>query len=396
MRQSCHYGEWVEKNLHYVQTDFWKRVLFGDIEGIDAISREALDRNIPIKTDGLYCLVYSKLRNTDADVIQLGKKVFESAIEGFHAELLTGKADHEALVHFLDDNILCIVTVCDGENAGDLSKRAERLIETCNEHFRCMMTCCVGRPGGIDALHSSREEIENVLRYNIGNYGKAFLIDDTLNSNLDPIHIFDIKRLVDLVDRKEKTKILQYLKSVLNELNSKNINSSTLHLIKGEIMQAVYANLTKQGIQATKLFYDPVSLRMSEKATETTVDLVRWVNYLLSKTYEYEEEVCKSHTIIEKVDEYIRKHFNENIDRGVIAANFFLTPEYLARLYKRKTGINIKDRVNEYRIEYAKELLRIGEHNVSEIAEACGFNNFSYFSTLFKKATGISPKNFKE
>ena len=63
---------------------------------------------------------------------------------------------------------------------------------------------------------------------------------------------------------------------------------------------------------------------------------------------------------------------------------------------KKKTGINLKDYINEYRIEQAKELLKHGDANVSDVAFAVGFDNFSYFSTLFKKVTGVSPSAWQK
>jgi two-component system response regulator YesN len=124
--------------------------------------------------------------------------------------------------------------------------------------------------------------------------------------------------------------------------------------------------------------------------------MVRWVNYLLEKTFSYEKEIEKSATIINKINQYIHNNYSDNISRSKIAEEFFLTPEYLAKLYKKKTGITIKTYINEYRIEKAKELLRTSDMNISEIAVAVGFDNFSYFSTLFKKSTGISPKEYKD
>ena len=157
----------------------------------------------------------------------------------------------------------------------------------------------------------------------------------------------------------------------------------------------VYAELLKHGIQATKLFYDELSRRMTDKAMDSTVDMIRWINYLLEKTFEYEEEVVKAVTLVDKINEYIAGHFSEDISRNEIAGQVYLTPEYMAKLYKKKTGKNLKDMINEYRIEKAKEYLKVGEKNISDIAEAVGFDNFSYFSTVFKKIVGVSPKEFK-
>ena len=151
----------------------------------------------------------------------------------------------------------------------------------------------------------------------------------------------------------------------------------------------------KQGIQATKLFYDDLSIQMTEHAVDSTVDMIRWVNYILGKTFAYEEEITKTATIVDKINDYIHKHYMEAIGRNEVAGEFFLTPEYLAKMYKKKTGINLKDYINEYRIKKAKEHLKTGEKNVSRIAEMVGFDNYSYFSTLFKKITGVSPKDYR-
>jgi len=68
----------------------------------------------------------------------------------------------------------------------------------------------------------------------------------------------------------------------------------------------------------------------------------------------------------------------------------------LAKLYKKRTGITLKTYINEYRIEKAKELLRTGDKTISEVAESVDFDNFSYFSALFKKITGVSPSVYKD
>ena len=115
----------------------------------------------------------------------------------------------------------------------------------------------------------------------------------------------------------------------------------------------------------------------------------------MERTFSYEDEVKKSATIIGRIEEYIRGHYAEDISRNEIAKVFFLTPEYLAKLYKKKTGVSIKNAVIEVRIEKAKELLAREDIRISDVAGMVGFDNFSYFSTLFKKYTGITPKEYK-
>ena len=92
----------------------------------------------------------------------------------------------------------------------------------------------------------------------------------------------------------------------------------------------------------------------------------------------------------------MKEHYRENIGRNEISAEFYLAPEYLAKMYKRQTGISLKDYINEYRIKQAKLLLEKEEMQISDVAETVGFDNFTYFSTLFKKYTGMSPNSYRK
>ena len=68
---------------------------------------------------------------------------------------------------------------------------------------------------------------------------------------------------------------------------------------------------------------------------------------------------------------------------------------YLSRIYKEATGEKILNRLNQMRIEKAKDYLKNTDKKIYEIADALGFENTTYFSYFFKKYTGVSPKDFK-
>ena len=64
-------------------------------------------------------------------------------------------------------------------------------------------------------------------------------------------------------------------------------------------------------------------------------------------------------------------------------------------MYKKKTGVSLKDYINDYRIQQAKLLLKQSDKQVGEVAADVGFSNLSYFSTLFKKSTGLTPVEYR-
>ena len=66
----------------------------------------------------------------------------------------------------------------------------------------------------------------------------------------------------------------------------------------------------------------------------------------------------------------------------------------MAKIFKKETGVSLKQYLSDYRISKAKELLADPNVHVTDAAQRVGFDNFSYFSTVFKKATGITPNEY--
>jgi two-component system, response regulator YesN len=72
-----------------------------------------------------------------------------------------------------------------------------------------------------------------------------------------------------------------------------------------------------------------------------------------------------------------------------------INSSYLSCFYKRVTGESIIDAINKYRIEQAKKLLRNPASKVFEVGEAVGIETPAYFTHVFTKYTGMSPKEYK-
>lgn len=153
--------------------------------------------------------------------------------------------------------------------------------------------------------------------------------------------------------------------------------------------------LVKRGLSAAELFNEGRLEELGRKASQSVTDFMRWLNLLLERVFGYEAEVARSLTLSEKVNQDVREHYQENIGRNEIAARLFLAPEYMARMYKRQTGKSLNEFIGEYRIEQAKLRLEKGER-IGDVAEAVGFESFTYFSTMFKKYVGVSPNQYRK
>ena len=103
----------------------------------------------------------------------------------------------------------------------------------------------------------------------------------------------------------------------------------------------------------------------------------------------------KNNKLIRKTTEYIHSHSSEKLSLSELAKTLGITAPYLSMLFKQITGLTFRDYLNKVRVEEAKRLLISTDYQIMEIAVACGFNDQSYFTKVFKKYTGLSPRNFR-
>lgn len=100
--------------------------------------------------------------------------------------------------------------------------------------------------------------------------------------------------------------------------------------------------------------------------------------------------------LVEKAMIYIHSHLDETLSLEIIADHVHVNPTHLSRTFKKDCGENITEFINKVRIEKAQELLSFSNTLAYEVAEKVGFNDPAYFSAIFKKYTGLSPKEFKQ
>ena len=98
---------------------------------------------------------------------------------------------------------------------------------------------------------------------------------------------------------------------------------------------------------------------------------------------------------VERVLQYIREHFNEDLTLNIIAEKLYLNPGYISRTVKEQTGQNCTDIIADYRIQRAVWLLENTGLYVYEVAEQVGYKNLKYFYRIFKKYTGKAPKDYR-
>ena len=130
-------------------------------------------------------------------------------------------------------------------------------------------------------------------------------------------------------------------------------------------------------------------------ASEETVDLAAEsiLLYTFSRMSRY---VTRRHELVDRIIAITEENFTDpDLSVSSIAAQLSYNPKYISHAFKEKMGVGYSDYLCAMRIKYAVALFDHGIDSVKNVAILSGFTDPLYFSTVFKKNTGMSPKEYK-
>lgn len=99
---------------------------------------------------------------------------------------------------------------------------------------------------------------------------------------------------------------------------------------------------------------------------------------------------------VQKLKDYINKHYKDDIRLEELAELVNITPNALSRFFKQRTNRSISDYILDVRLGHASQMLVEGTMTVVEISYACGFNTISNFNRIFKSHKGLTPTEFRK
>ncbi len=93
--------------------------------------------------------------------------------------------------------------------------------------------------------------------------------------------------------------------------------------------------------------------------------------------------------------QYVDAHFTEDMSREHLAEQFYFAPDYITKIFRKETGMSFKNYIIEKRLDLARKLLQNTDDSVRDISLKVGYDNYSYFTRLFKNRFGVTPVEFR-
>ncbi len=126
-------------------------------------------------------------------------------------------------------------------------------------------------------------------------------------------------------------------------------------------------------------------------------DLSVWItgvmHHFIQHAFDFAQ--IKHSDVVYKAMEYIRQNYDRKLSLEDIAQHVYLSRSYLSSLFREEAGQTLFSYINQVRVEKSKLYLMDPSVGLVEVAALCGFQDQSYFTKVFKKITGLSPKRYR-
>jgi YesN/AraC family two-component response regulator len=99
----------------------------------------------------------------------------------------------------------------------------------------------------------------------------------------------------------------------------------------------------------------------------------------------------KCQQIMLQAKNYLERRYHESLTLEQIAKDLGVSPYYLSRTFSAESSFSLFTYLTTLRMDKAKAMLAEGNMNVSEVAQAVGYENSNYLSKVFKRTFGVSP-----
>ncbi len=171
-------------------------------------------------------------------------------------------------------------------------------------------------------------------------------------------------------------------------------------IINGDLVKSYYDMITETwGHKFRASGTAAVVLKKLRSELEHTLPQDHKIGYMLQQLF---YEIIEQHKgdlspEISRAIKYIYDNFEKELRTETIAQTVSLSRSYFSKLFLKETGYTPRDYILNVRINAAQDmLLRENKLSVQAVAENCGFANASHFCRLFKQKTGKSPKAFRD
>jgi len=369
------YKNIVEENIYVLRSSFLKSLFANPEIVLDPVKERLL--KIPLEgpyfqvilvvVEDIFMLMESSVNKNKEFVLNLLSNLIEEDIqEKYRGFVFYG--------NFGDNTLILIV------NLSEPKEIDEKLLNQIKSNAKKYLNVKISFSKGI--VVSSKKELHLSLK---SATDSKFLPSQLTEDEVELLNAFMT------LDKEKTTLLVNKFFEKLEDQGDKNSLENSYKKLSDLILtkaKEICPVLKNEFVKSAAFF---LNMQESKNMKKSLTDFVL---FCIDKIQNVKESRHKK--IIKDAITYIEKNYANQILLSDIAEVCGISPNYFCKIFKEETGKSFVDFLNELRVNKAKELLLSTNLKSYEVAEKVGFSDYKYFSMIFKKYTGFSPRKFKE
>ena len=245
-------------------------------------------------------------------------------------------------------------------------------------------------------LHKLFQQAEYSMEYSVSTKNNSIILAEEIRGNDTEIK-YDINTL-----KHEITKIIEGgdVQEFVNKYypNGEFFAKKSIKNFTVCVMTILNFVLSEMDESLENIFDDGFSIWGKLNDFNSILDIRQWVTNILKFTAEHisEKKTDRYTKMVEDIKRIIENQYAqiENIDQ--VSAQIYMSTVHANTVFKRETGQTIFEYLTKIRMEKAKLMLRDKTSRVYLVAEDVGYKSKTYFASLFKEYTGMTPREYRD
>lgn len=386
-------GKYWKQNQTLIQQMFWKNLFLNRIQGgLEKIEEEAVRADVVLEVDSPYTLILIAMKNHDEMWSKWGEGFCQAEIQNVAVSIFK-KTDEDSKVMVIYDRVAILLEDPEVDSA---KEKCWLLINTCKEELGAEIFCYISEPVYYEEL---ADVYSGLLTYSKGDVLRIEQVRYVKKGKMkENTKIIIPKIWEDILYTSNPLDLVQKVRSFLTDLAQKGLLSEdAFQLFQQDMLQLFFAYMEKKELSTHELYDNNKIFKLYRAAISSIDDMCCWIEacteYITKGILNNKENT--NQYLIAVIKEFIRLHLDEEIKVPQIAEEAHLNADYMTKLFKKETGLTIKEYMVKKRMEKAKDLLQTSDGSVSDIALEVGYSNLSYFIRQFRMYYGVTPKQFQ-
>ena len=227
---------------------------------------------------------------------------------------------------------------------------------------------------------------------------RSVMIYDEVPSVRDIKEPFQLTKFTELFQRKQFEAAFVYLDASIEDLaHQYTTDEFAFKSFLGNIIFNVVILLGNMEYNSKKLEEEKYAYISSiDGALNAKETLSIWAAFLTEAKSVIEMALTTTNQPnMQKILDYIDKHYAEALNLTEMGKKFHYNPSYLSNYFSDHNHKNFSEYLKQVRIEKSMELLQQEEHSIAKISMLVGYADHSYFCRVFKNFTGVSPSSYR-